>query len=90
MLHQFGNDDPDVIDGQLADHAGKQEHEFAVGFLPMLDDAFQQESQRLVLLFESAALSFQLADSQLQLMPSLLYLLDRSYGWFRTHCLCHT
>ncbi len=87
MLHQLGNDDPDVVDGQLAHEVGEQEHELSVGFLAVFNHPFEHRPECLVLLFETAGLGFELPYFQAKLIPCALNIFHR--GRSRYLCLCH-
>ena len=72
VFDELGNDDADVVDRQFAHEAGQQEHQFAVGFLPVLDDALDQGAEQFGVVFEGRALGFELRHAELQLVPARL------------------
>ena len=63
VLDELGNDYPHVIERQLADQGGQNEHQLAVGLLPMLEGPLHQRAQGLVLLFQRGALGLELLDA---------------------------
>ena len=90
VLDEPGDGQADVVDGQFADQAGDEEDEFAVRFLPVLDDAFEQLAHGLQLLFQSGGLAFQLGHFQGEFVPALLDLFHGCRGIRQCVCLCHT
>ena len=89
MLDQFGNHEAHVADGELADQAGEQEHEFAVGFLAVFDDPFHQGTQRLVFLLQNIAVGFQLPDPGREFRPCFLHFLNWSQRAGPVFGRCH-
>ena len=89
VLHELRNDYAHFIDREFADQAGEQQDQFAVGFLPVLDDPLDQLVKFFVLVLEAGALHLQLAHPERQLMPPGLNLLHRSRRVGDMFCVCH-
>ena len=59
-----------VINRELADQPRKQQDQFAVGFLPVLDDAFNQGAKQFGIVFQDGVLGFELRYAERQFMPA--------------------
>jgi hypothetical protein len=70
----------DVVDGELADEPGQEQHQLAVRLLAVVDEALQQHAQRFVLLFQRVALGFQLTHPQRDFVQAALQFFDFGQG----------
>lgn len=89
VLHEPGDDDADVVDGQLGHEAGEDTDHLAMGFLAVLDHPLQQGTQHLVLLFHHRQLGVHLPNLQIQILPAHPHFLDGRDRGGAIFIICH-
>ncbi|HOB31318.1 MAG TPA: hypothetical protein PKH32_00385 [Verrucomicrobiota bacterium] len=90
VLDEAGDEDADVVEREFADQGSEEENEFRVGFLAMLDGAFEEGTQGFGFLAERVPFRFELGDAGLEVVPPSLDFLEggrRAGG--RVLGLCH-